>query len=221
MQRENLQAVATTGIGSPDYTTEISQGLIRPGITSKHNQQLNLFQLTPQSLVLVSAYVWVTAAIAASGSAHVIDTGTGVATPSVVPAGFSLTLFEVDAAFDQNWEAWLFVDSYLFCMIASGRAGEMATLAPVQPFSTLPLGVLAGHTVDVVVYNLSTTAVMTGSITVSTLIVAEATPPFPTVKTTKCPFCGTTKAGVSIHELQIICPNCGKTYLLLDFNRGR
>lgn len=221
MSVENY-TVTTTGIGKVDYSKEVSLGQIRPGVSLKFNQQLRQFVYAASDVL--SPYVWIRPLLASGAFTHVYDSNTGLATPFTVPAGYALTLIEQRLNFNQDSEGYLYLDGFHIAFPFLASSGQMVMQSDIAQFSTLqvdPTAALA-HQVDLIIYNRGLNN-MKGGITITAILEAIGTPPFPTEKDTMCPFCNEINH-VGVHVTSIICRKCGNTYFVFDttgFRRSR
>ena len=207
------------GVGQPAITTlDIRAGRVRAGVIPGINEQLVSFVLLPQAIVTPPTPIpWVVASVGIGVSAHLQDMDTGMDMPYTVPKGYALTLLDDSWAFDQDSQVWLYFDSNLVACIGMEKANTTHYINEVSTPSTLLLDTTAAsaHTVDLILVNSSATVVMNGGITVNGLLKAIGTPPFPTEKDTKCPFCSTINH-VKVNVTVIICQKCGKTYYVFN-----
>lgn len=212
--------VPARGIGKPDYTREIAAGAIRPGISLKYNQHLGLFGYVATNTVAHPYPVpWVKPALAAGASAHIIDALTGMDLPFLLPAGYAATLIEVTWNFDQDSEQQLFLDGLLIAIPGYTGGGSPQHVSRIEGYSTLLVDPTASlpHLLDYVVTNRGG-AIMSGGWEVVLVIEAIGTPPFPTEKTVKCPFCGNQQV-VPIVSTVITCVNCHKVFLVYSTSK--
>jgi len=146
--------------------------------------------------------------------AHLIDLSTGIPAPYTILAGYSLSLIEQRLNFNQDVEGWIFVDGLLIARPAGASNGSMIYQGEIAYFSTLLLDPTAAapHLIDYQIINRGL-ADMGGGITLTTILEAIGTPPFPTEKDTKCPKCGQiNRVGVMVTRVK--CSRCGNTYIL-------
>lgn len=209
-----LYQVEAKGIGRPDYSDEISEGQIRPGLRLKVSQSLLYAMYVPQDLVVVPyAIPWIQGLLAPGGIAHLIMDDTGLAMPYTVPRGYILSLVEGYWTFNQDAEVWIYFDGLLTTCVSTVGSGLYQTIGPIIGFSSAafdPTGV-AAHLVDIVLINRGA-GNMRGEVSATLLLEAVGTPPFPTEKDCKCPFCGTTNR-VSINTSRVKCQKCGKDFI--------
>lgn len=221
MRVTKVITVTQTGIGKPDYSQEIASGKTRPGFSLKYNQQLGLFGYVATNTVVHPYPVsWVKPALAAGASAHIIDALTGAALPYLLPAGFAATLIETTWNFDQDTEQQLFFDGLLIGIPGYTGGGSPQHVSRIEGYSTLLKDPTASlpHTIDCVVINRGG-AIMSGGWEVVVLIEAIGTPPFPTEKTVKCPFCGNQQV-VPIVSTVITCANCHQVFLVYSTSKS-
>lgn len=205
--------VPVRGIGKPDYTREVSSARERRGITLKYGQQFALFSYTPTDLVAHPyAISWVKPVLAAGATAHIVDMATGVDTPYTIPAGYTGALLQIVFNVNQDCEVWVWMDGLLISCIANVSGGLPGYFEELVGYGTeiFDPTALSPHTMDFTIINRGGLA-MRGEISISGIIEAVGTPPFPTEKTTECPFCHS-KNVVPIGQTIIVCNTCEKTY---------
>jgi len=205
--------VQTQGTGAPDYSQTVSSAKERRGLLLKYNQRLKIFAILFSDVA--SPYPWVQPALAAGLSAHVIDMETGLPMPYTINVGYTLSMVTRRSGLDQDNREHIFFDGALI-MGAELGGGNAQYLEEVVPLSTAlidPMGIIP-HTVDTIFTNLGG-ANMHGGVTALTILEAVGTPPFPTTKTTRCPFCGHEQVE-STHATQIKCSKCSMTYIVYD-----
>lgn len=212
--------VPVKGIGKPDYTREVSAGRERPGLYLKANQQLALWGYLPTDLVvhvpLPYPIPWVKPVLAAGATAHLIDMATGIPLPFYLPVGFGATLIESTWHYNQDIELAIYFGNpgppNLLVTCSGGAAGLPQHFSHIYSYSTLSLDPLAllPHFIDCVVINRGG-ADLRGGMEVVVIIEAIGTPPFPTEKATRCPFCQADNK-VPVITTVIKCAKCGNTY---------
>lgn len=208
--------VPTTGVGRPDYTREVSLGQVRAGISLKYNEQLLVFASTPTSLSSGNPYPWTHAPLASGSALHLVNVATGLPMPYNVPAGYGLAMVEQRPNFNQLWVGEIFLDNFITANVGLAGPGVMIDENPVLSFTTLLVDPTAAsaHSVDYQVLNLggSGDGSLIGGIQATCILSAIGTPPFPTEKDTRCPFCGKINR-VPVEQTVVVC-SCGKTYYL-------
>jgi len=183
--------VTQTGIGKPDYTKAIAEGQFRPGISLKYNQALGFFAYVPTSLVIHPYPVkWVKPALVPGGVAHMIDSNTGAPLPYLLPAGYTVTLIETTWNFDQDSVSIFYMDGAFFGMVGVTDGGLPQHVSRITGYSSTIIDphALSSHWIDLQVIN-NGGANMSGGIEGVVLFEKIGSPPWPTEKTTSCPFC--------------------------------
>jgi hypothetical protein len=209
-------AVKVQGMGAPDYSKTVSSARERRGLQLQYNQQLKIFAILFSDLA--SPYPWVQPALASGATAHLIDMETGLALPYSIGVGYTLSLVTRRWGLNLDQREQILFDGFLVMGGDSG-GGSATYLEEVLPTSTSlvdPTGSSA-HTIDHTFTNLGG-ANMYGGITVLAILEAVGTPPFPTEKTTKCPFCGKEQTE-SVHATQVKCSGCSRIYIVYDLTQ--
>jgi hypothetical protein len=212
--------VATRGYGKSDYSREVSLGQVRPGISLKYNQQLVAFAICLTDVVPMPYPIpWVKAPLASGATIGLYDISTGLTGAYSIGAGYALSIIEIREGSNQDFDSWLYFDGLLIARPASGASGVYDNSANIAQYSTLQLDPTASlpHTVNIQVINRGLGNMRAG-ITITCLLEAMGTPPFPTEKDTKCPFCDTINH-VSVTTTNIKCKKCGNTYIVFDMTR--
>lgn len=171
-------------------------------------------------VVVTPALPWIHAPLAAGATAHVIDMETGLPMPYLLTAGYTLSIIARRSGFDQDYREHTFFDGAL--IMGDDHGGGIASIMEeITPLSTTLLDPTASspHIVDTIFTNLGGAA-LHGGATAIIILETVGTPPFPTTKTTKCPFCGN-KQEESVHATTIICSNCHKPYMVCDLTKYR
>lgn len=204
------------GVGKPDYSKEVSSGIIRLGARLEYRQQFKIFGAVFSDIA--SIYAWVLPALAPGASAHLVNQETGVATPYSFPAGYTFGLLARIMALSQDCRWDIYMDGQLVVggVLEGGIPFDREEMlkfssALIDPTAASP------HTMDLVFINLGT-ANLYGGVTGFCVIEAVGTPEFPTTKTTKCPFCGNEEVK-PVTTTEIICSACGKLYRVYDLTR--
>ena len=210
--------------GSPyrihNVATQVIAGQIRPGIALKDNQQLVQFGLTLTDQVAMPYIIpWVKAPLGLAAHSHVYNVNTGIVSPYTILKGFTLSIIEIRSTFNQDMDSWLYLDGLLVSnpiLAASGMANSEASIAYYSTAIFDPTASSA-HTVDLDIINRGIGNMM-GGVTLTTILEAIGTPPFPTEKDTQCPFCNTINH-VAVTVTTIKCQKCGRTYYVYDTTR--
>jgi len=208
-------AVETRGIGRTDYSREVAQGQVRPGISLKVNQQLVIYGYTPTDVVPHVPFPypipWVLPVLAPGATSVLYDFNTGLPSPAILPVGYGMSLLQIGHTFNQDSEIWLWIDGLLYACLGSVSAGTVVHQTMILSPSTLqgdPFA-LSPHLVDMRVTNRGG-ADMRGGIEVVGILEAIGTPPFPSEKRCLCPYCGTLTTapnGKGIESTRIHCSN--------------
>lgn len=201
------------GVGKPDYSREVSSALQRSGAKAKYRQQFKLFALLLSDTA--SLFPWIQSPIAPGATIHLIDQETGLAMPYIVGAGYTLSMICRGAGLNQDYRYEVFLDGEL-AMSGDFEGGAHFYEEEPTKFSTELIDPTASspHSVDAVFTNLGG-ADMYGGIRSFLILEAVGTPPFPTTKTTKCPFCGNEEVK-PVTAIKIICSACGRLYIVYD-----
>lgn len=171
-------------------------------------------------VVATPAYPWVQDPLASEASAHVIDLETGEALPYLLGAGYTLAIVTRHVGLDQDHRERVFFDGALI-MGGDNSGGLNVYVEEVVPLSTATIDPTASspHSIDAIFTNLGE-ANMHGGATTLAILEAVGTPPLPTTKTTRCPFCGNRQVE-SVHATKITCSGCGKRYTVYDLTNFR
>ena len=215
-------AAPVLGSGSPDGTSEVAMGQIRPGVSLKYNQRLVMYDLCLTSQVAHPYPVpWVQPPLAPGAMNHLISFDTGMPVPVLVPKGYALTVIEKSWNFDQDAEIWLYFDTMLTSNPGMSTAGSCVHISQIVGYSTLLLDPTAAapHLLDVQVFNRGVNN-MEGGISFVCILEAIGTPPFPTRKDALCPFCHNTN-NVVMATNWIKCATCGHDYFVGNIDGRR
>ena len=207
--------VETRGIGKPDYSKEVAQGQVRPGISLKYNQALAFFAYVPTSLVPHPYPVsWVQPVLAPGAIAHLIDGNTGFPLPFLLPAGYIITLIESTWNFDQDSIMVLYMDGALVGIPGVTVSGLPQHVANIAGYSSTLVDPTASspHLIDYQIINRGG-ADMSGGMEALIVLEKVGSPPWPTDKTTRCPFCLANNV-VPVAQTVIVCNTCRKTYIV-------
>lgn len=171
-------------------------------------------------VVATPPYSWVQAALAAGASAHIIDIETGMPMPYLIAAGYTLAVIDRRALFDQDHREQMFLDGAL-AVGGESSGGIALAVQEMVPLSTALIDPTASspHAIDTIFTNRGG-ADLHGGATALAILEAVGTPPFPTTKTTRCPFCGNRQVE-SVHATKITCSSCGKRYAVYDLTNFR
>ena len=210
------------GIGKPDYSREISVGQERAGVYLKYNQRIRLF--SGNWNITDADYPGILdTGIAAEASAHLVDSDTLMPLPGIILAGFSLTIIAMgfaisqDAFFQAYFEHLGVYTSYNMGLGSSGFGVYQNKLRDLSTTWFDPTAALA-HTIDIKVYNRGG-GTLYGGVGIWAIMEAVGTPPWPTTKICRCPYCGHHQE-VNVIETKITCASCGKSYLVTNFSSG-
>jgi len=217
--RETTATIATTGIGKPDYSKEISLGQVRPGLSLKYLQSLKNFSRTYCGIP--SPYAFVTAPMAPGEITHAIDSETDLELPFTVPAGFTLMAISASASFSQDCIIWMYLDGFVVGTLGTPIGGSVYYVPEiVGPGTHLidPTGAIS-HTFDITLTNLGGDNLVGGA---SLFLILEAvgTPPLPKIKTVHCKWCGHEYV-VPVETERVICPNCGELFIVYNLRKIR
>ncbi|MBA7708872.1 hypothetical protein ES703_117777 [subsurface metagenome] len=213
--------VPIKGIGKPDYSKEISVGQERAGVYLKYSQRIRLF--SGNWNIAEAEYGILDTGIATGVSEHLIDSDTLMPLPGVIPVGYALTIIAMgfaiseDAIFQAYFEHLGVVTSYNMGLGSSGSTAYQNKLRDLSTTWFDPDADLA-HNFDVKIYNRGG-GTLYGGAGIWAIMEAIGTPPWPTTKICRCPYCGHQQT-VPVAETRIICDNCGKPYLVTNFSSG-
>lgn len=158
-------------------------------------------------VIVFNPYPWVVSPLAAGASQNLINQETGDEMPYTVEKGHTLSLIQRAILLSQDYSLDHYFDGNLAMSLTqpSGFFYKQDILGITTKMID-PMG-LTSHTMRATLTNIGTSNLVGGE---DDVVIEEAvgTPPFPTVKTVKCKFCGH-KWGVPIDTTGIICPNCG------------
>lgn len=220
--------VDVRGIGKPDYTREVSSARQRGGLSLKYTQSLVVFGLICTDTVAHPyAIPWVQDQIAVGGNAHIINVATGLPTPYNVPQGYSLNMVQKSYSGDQDYEVQLEYQptsggpQYLVVVPGIVAGGEFVYANMVVPYNTATLDPTASsdHDIDFIVYNRGLGA-LNVNMTAVCILEELGSPPLPTTKNCRCPFCGGI-TNVPVGTCLIKCSKCGMDFIVQDFTRVR
>ncbi len=215
--------IVQEGVGKPDYTREVFAGRERAGIVLKYNQQFRVFAANWSTGDALYPLV-LSNPVASGDSVHLRDSDTDELMPVTIPAGYILTVISIGYSMTEDVFIYAYIDALTVGVsinlgilggglsVYENKLREIST-AWYDPTALLP------HTLDIIAYNKGGGPLYGG---VGILCIQEAigTPPFPTDKTTVCPFCGH-KQTVPITTSVIVCGQCGKTYMVTVFSSLR
>ncbi|MBA7611170.1 hypothetical protein ES703_18389 [subsurface metagenome] len=213
--------VEQRGIGKPDYSKEVSAGRERRGLSLEYLQTLKIFTIVFTTEYLVTPYDWVKAPLAPGASASLIDTDTGDSMPFPVPLGYTATIIDFGSGLTEDAIMWTYMSGFLISNAGVYPGGNTYYENRIQAISTAvldPTGALSLQ-VEFRVTNLGT-GNLEGQIAVTGYLEAVGTQPLPLVKTVKCKWCGH-KHTVPNETTQIICPQCGKLFIVYDLSKVR
>ncbi len=190
-------------------------------INFSYQQFIAGLALVPTDLVTVP-YInpTVVAPIPVGGSAHLIDGSTGLPY-LVIPRGYNSILIQYDFGFNKDVEAVYYLDGILYGYVGCPQGGLDETTTPTVAVSTSsvdPTG-LNPHTWDVVVTNKGLD-VLKGVMDLIFLLQDIGTPPLPSTKQAKCPFCQNVTE-VPYETTRVICAKCGQLFVLRYFPRNK
>lgn len=214
--------VAEAGRGKEDYSRDVASSRDRPGLSLKYNQETVLFSYVPTDLVSHPyAIPWVQPVLGAGETAHAIDMATGIAMPYTIAAGYTLTLIELIWNFNQQCEIWAYMDDLLIASLGVTGQALPQLFNPILGYSSASVDpdATVSHTMDLIVINRGLSD-MRGEVGASAILEAVGTPPFPSTKTVKCPFCEAENV-VPVSQTTIKCSACGDTYYVWAANRIR
>lgn len=212
--------VEQRGVGKPDYSRKVSSAKQRAGLQLEYNQQIVFLSLTLTDQVLFPYPNPIARPPLASGaSIHFIDGSTGVSTPYVVPAGYTLTLVQWEWTNNEDFEMWYYVDGILWGCPGMSPPGDNQGFNMLMLLSTsfIDPEALSPHTFDIVLIN-NGAGDLEGTFDFLFIMEAIGTPPWPSVKQCRCPFCTHTQS-VPTGTTNIICDKCGKLYIVRDYSR--
>lgn len=168
-----------------------------------------------------SPFGWVVPPLAPGGSAHVVDTSTGLPGPYTVTQGYIVSLIAAGVTVSEDAIAQAYVDGFTIgpLIILNGGTGYYENR--VLSVSTEPIDPtgLAAHTVDITITNLGGGNLL-GGVDVIAILEAIGTPPLPKVKTVRCKSCGH-EEGVPQETTRWICPICGQLNIYRDLTKIR
>lgn len=207
--RRTPGTIATTGVGKPDYSREVSSGRVRPGLEVKYNQTLLPF-LVGFSAIPSPIFPWMQAPLAPGATAHYIDGTTGLALPYNVLQGYTITAISSGVVCTQDVEIWMYIAGFRHLCTAVVAGGTPYYVPEVVGFTSAqwdPTGATP-FPFDLQITN-NGGADLEGTMGVYMILEAVSTAPFPMVKTVKCKGCDATKQ-VPIETTEVICDNCGQ-----------
>lgn len=211
--------VEQTGIGKADYSREVALGKVRPGLTLKYGESLNLLTLSLSTIA--SPFVTVVKPPLAPGDKlDLIDASTGLSLYTV-PKGYTYEIFQIGYEFNQDSRILSYFDTIFLGQLWGSVGGMAYAVAAVAGWSTVLLDPTAGapHAIVWTLENLGG-GNMEGSCSVWAIVRAVGTSPLPNTKTVKCKHCGN-KWDVPRETTRIECPACGGVNLYLDLSKVR
>lgn len=211
--------VATTGIGRPDFSEEVSSGLQRAGIAVKYGQQLRIGGLVCD-VSGPSFFPWTRGQLGIGETGYAIDYETGVVGTGCI-AGQAVDLYDFDIATAIKVKVWLTLDTGLVANLGIIWPGNHSYVNPLKDYSTLDVDPEAAlpHVIQCAIQNIDLVAgdcSIRGTYRVSTV----HTPPFDINKIVKCHWCGF-EWKVPREATVLICPKCGKKVVVFDFSHRR
>ena len=212
--------VPARGVGTPDYSSEIAQGQVRPGLSLKFGQTLKIFGIALTTLW--SPYPYIKPPLAPGATVHILDWETGQI-PSTVPAGYLYTGIEQRYSFSQDYQVQYYLDGFLIALVGTLVAGHSNNIAEIVPLSSAvfdPMA-LSPHDYDITITNLGGAA-MEGSFSIFAAMEELGTEPIRGAnKIVKCKFCDY-EWEVPQETTKINCPKCGQLniYITLVNFRG-
>ncbi len=213
--------VETRGVGKPDYSKEVSSGRERRGLALAYLQTLKIFTIVFTTEYLVTPYDWVKAPLAPGASASLIDTESGLSMPFTVPLGYTATIIDFGSGLTEDAIMWTYMGGFLISNAGVYPGGNTYYENRIQAISTAvldPTGALSLQ-VEFRITNLGA-GNLEGEIAVTGFLEAVGTPPVPLVKTVKCKWCDHEHT-VPNETTQIICPQCGKLFIVYDLSKVR
>lgn len=216
---EQLAVTTSEGIGKADYSNEISLGRVRPGISLKYGETLEVAGIVFSDIA--SVYPWITTPLAIGGTANLVNWSTGVAFPYVTSVGYTYSLLQITHSMTQDFRFLTYMDTIFTGFLGTSGSGTINYLTQIVGMGTNlfdPTGATA-HLFDVIIENLGG-ATMQGSVTLFAISTAVGTPPLPVTKIVVCKFCGhETEVPVGTNSNR--CSECGETTLYVDLSHIR
>lgn len=213
--------VPVKGIGKPDYSKEVSSARERRGLRLEYLQTLKIFTIVFTTEYLVTPYDWVKAPLAPGASASLIDSETGDPMPFTVPLGYIATLIDFGSGLTEDAIMWTYMSGFLISNAGVYPGGNTYYENRIQAISTAvidPTGVLSPQ-IELRITNLGAGS-LEGQIGMTGYLEAVGTQPLPLVKTVRCKWCGH-KHTVPNETTNIICPQCGKLFIVYDLTKVR
>jgi len=208
------------GIGKPDFSKNVSSAKERRGIRLEYSQHLKMYFRSCAHGIDPAYPLVIPDPIPVGGSRHLIDFETNTETPFPVDPGYTLTLIAVACSFTQDAAIYAYIDYPLFYYcLGTVEAGFPVYENRIVGISSLWFDPTAAypHTVDLKVYNLGLGDLF-GTIVITCILKAMGTPPWPTTKECRCPYCGNRQV-VPVNTTKVKCTKCGKLYLVCDFSK--
>ncbi|MBA7689733.1 hypothetical protein ES703_98244 [subsurface metagenome] len=211
------------GVGKPDYSREISVGQERAGVYLGYNQRIRLFSGNWHITDPADYPTILDTGIAVGASEHLIDSDTLMPLPAILPVGYSLTIIAMGFATNQD----VFFQAYFEMLgvwtaynmgLGTGGAGVYHNKLKDLSTTWFDPGADLTHNFDIKVYNQGG-GVLYGGAGIWSIVEAVGTPPWPTTKICRCPYCGHHQEAKVI-ETKITCDSCGKSYLVTNFSSG-
>ena len=212
--------VEARGIGKPDYSREVSAGRERAGMLLAYNQQFKVF-VGGWGIADPLYPLCVDNPIPIGGQWHLTDADTLVPTPATLPRGFTLTIISIAFSTTEDMALYGFTDSIVCTNLGVSTGGQAIYENKIREFSTIwydPTALIP-HTLDIIAYNRGG-GPLHGGAALLCIVEAVGTPPFPTTKNCRCPYCQHMQT-VSVETTLITCDECGKDYMVTRYSTLR
>lgn len=213
---ESSKAIATTGVGRPDYTGEQHQAKVVKRLELHEDEVLKSFSLC--ATAAVSPYVWVVPPIVAGVPTFLIDGDTGLPMPYLLAAGYQLEVMMLWASFNENYKGVIELEGFSIAEFYQD-ALSIYYENEVLEFNTkyFDPDALFPHLISFIGENVGL-GVMSGFAESLCLLRAVGTEKL-TTKTIRCKWCGDTTV-VPYTTTSNNCKKCGKLNLYYSMPRS-
>jgi len=202
----------SSGIITTNTVTTITVAALAGGITNQWNLG-DIYSVGGTFPQIVSP-------LAPGEMIHMIDNETGLSLPFTIPEGYTLTLIAAASALSEDVFNRNYIDSAFLgsSFISGGQPYYENKIIGITTATLDPTGATT-HLADITITNEGGGNLL-GSCDAVCILEEVGSPALPLVKTVKCKWCGY-KHQVPNETTRIICPNCGKLFIVYDLSKLR